>query len=67
MAKFIEKSDLENQELQTLPIRRGCSGMCACLGVCRDIVGYINRREYEEFMKTFVTLDQFLTDKCKGS
>jgi hypothetical protein len=67
MAKFIEKSDLENKELQMLPIRRGCSGMCACLGICKNIEGYIDRKDYEEFMKTFVTLDQFLTGKCNSN
>ena len=64
MAKYIDQSDLKNKELQMLPIRRGCSGMCACLGICRDIEGYIDRKEYEDFMKNFVTLDQFLTEKC---
>lgn len=64
MAKYIDQSDLKNKELQRLPIRRGCSGMCACLGICRDIEGYIDRKEYEDFMKNFVTLDQFLTEKC---
>ncbi len=64
MAKFIDKSDLENNELQTLPIRRGCFGMCACLGTCQNIVGYIDRIEYEEFMRTFITLDKFLSEKC---
>lgn len=65
MAKFIEKSDLENIELQSLPIRRGCSGPCACLGTCKNIEGYIDRKEYEEFMKNFITLDDFLSKKCK--
>ena len=64
MAKFIEKSDLENLELQSLPIRRGCSGLCACLGTCKNIEGYIDRKEYDDFMKNFITLDVFLSKKC---
>ena len=65
MAKFIEKSDLENLELQSLPIRRGCSGLCDCLGTCKNIEGYIDRNEYEDFIKNFITLDDFLSKKCK--
>jgi len=65
MAKFIEKSDLENLELKSLPIRRGCSGPCGCLGTCKNIEGYIDRKEYEDFMKTFITLNDFLNQKCK--
>lgn len=64
MAKFIEKSDLENKELQMLPIRIGCSGMCACMGICKKIVGHVDRKEYEDFIKTYMTLDEFLNGKC---
>jgi len=65
MGKFIEKSDLENKDLQILPIRRGCyGGPCACLGVCKNIEGYIDRKEYEEFIEKFVSLDRFLSEKC---
>ena len=44
----IEKSDLENMELDPLPIRRGCFGECACIGTCLDVVGYISRVDYEQ-------------------
>ena len=44
----IEKSDLENLELDPLPIRRGCFGECACIGTCLDVVGYISRVDYEQ-------------------
>lgn len=64
MAKFIDKSDLENKELQRLPIRKGCyGGPCACLGICQDIVGYVDRIEYEEFISNLVTVEEFLTRK----
>lgn len=63
MAKFIEKSDLENQELQVLPIRRGCSGMCACLGICKNIEGYISRKEYEEYEEFKVEINKQLKMK----
>lgn len=63
MAKYIDKKDLENKELISLPIRRGCKGPCACLGTCMNIVGYIDRTEYEEFMKNYKTLDNFLSEK----
>jgi len=64
MAKFIDKSDLENKELQSLSIRRGCSGVCACIGTCQNIVGYVDRIEYEEFISNMVTINDFLTLKC---
>jgi len=65
MAKFIDKSDLANTELQSLPIRRGCyGGPCACLGTCKNIEGYVDRGEYEEFVSSMVTINDFLTLKC---
>jgi hypothetical protein len=64
MGKFIETADLNNTELQLLPIRRGCSGICACLGTCKTIVGYIERKEYDDFIKTYVDSNTFLTNKC---
>lgn len=60
MAKFIEKSDLANKELTSLPIRRGCSGACACLGTCRQIIGHVDRHEYEEFINNHMSIDKFL-------
>ena len=66
MAKRIDYSDLENKNLDILPIRRGCSaGKCACLGTCLQVVGYIDRKEYEEFVKTIPSMDEFLSMKVK--
>lgn len=65
MTKYIEKRDLENKELTSLPIRRGCSADgCGCMGYCRDIVGSVNREEYETFMKNYVSKEDFLSNKC---
>lgn len=68
MAKFIAKSDLENKELKKLPIRRGCnSGVfgCACLGICLNILGYVDREEYENFITESKSVGDFLDEKCK--
>jgi hypothetical protein len=62
--KYIDKKDLENRELTLLPIRRGCGGFCACLGTCMQIAGYVERADYDAFMKTYVSLEDFLKDKC---
>lgn len=67
MAKFIDQSDLDNKELKQLPIRRGCIGWCACLGLCRDIVGHIDREKYEYFIKEYQTVDEFLTNYCNNT
>jgi len=63
--KYIDKSDLTNKEIISLPIRRGCLGPCACLGFCKEIFGYVDRNEYEEFIKNMITLDDFLISKCE--
>lgn len=68
MAKYIDKTDLDNGDLNLLPIRKGCSGgPCACLGTCRNIVGYVDRNEYEEFIRNYVTLDNFLFQRCENN
>ena len=66
MGKYIEKSDLENTELKNLPIRRGCNNVfgCACLGICKNIEGYIDREEYEKFVNEFKSVEDFLDEKC---
>lgn len=50
MAKHIEQSDIKNKDLKLLPIRRGCSGLCACMGTCLNIVGYIERVKYDKLI-----------------
>lgn len=67
MSKFIEQSDLDNKELQQLPIRRGCPGFCACMGLCKDILGYIDRQKYEYFLKEYITMGDFLTNHCDNN
>ena len=57
MSKYVQKSDLENKELEKLPIRRGCyTHLCACIGTCINIVGYVDREEYETLIKNFKSL-----------
>ena len=66
MSKYIQKSDLENKELEKLPIRRGCYiHLCACIGTCINIVGYVDREEYETFIKNFKSFEDFLNEKCE--
>jgi hypothetical protein len=66
MAKKINLTDLENKNLELLPIRRGCgAGMCACLGTCLQVIGYIPRKDYEEFIKTIPSTDEFLSKYVK--
>lgn len=51
--KHIYKSDIENLELKSLPIRRGCNAGsmgCACIGSCKEIVGYIDRDCADEIL-----------------
>lgn len=61
--KYVDQSDLENKEITELRIRRGCNNICACLGTCYQVVGHINRAEYEEFIKNYVSLEDFLSKK----
>lgn len=63
MAKGILKSDLDNIELNKLPIRRGCIGPCACSGYCKEVLAYIDRKEYEDFIEKYISLEEFLTKK----
>jgi hypothetical protein len=63
MGKYIDQSDLNNNDLEILAIRRGCSGICACLGTCRSIIGYIDRKDYNDYLSTYktnLTFDEFL-------
>ncbi len=60
--KKILSTDLENKELDVLPIRRGCSGMCGCLGTCLQIVGHIPRKEYEDFLMKYKSIGDFLSE-----
>ncbi len=48
MPLHIDQSDLLDTTLDNLPIIRGCSAPngCACIGLCKTIVGYILRETY---------------------
>lgn len=62
----IDNIDLKNKNLDILPIRQGClSNACACIGTCQNVVGYIDRIEYEEFMKTIPSINEFLSNFVK--
>jgi hypothetical protein len=77
MAKRINKSDLDNRDkyIRMLPIRHGCGAeKCACLGVCENIIGYVEREEYEGFVRRIadyhysdneieIAFENFLTGK----
>ena len=67
MAKRINWYDYNNKNLDFLPIRKGCEAeMCACLGVCEEIVGYVPRKDYEDFDKSTVSAtDEFLSKYIK--
>lgn len=65
MARYIEKKDIDDPELTLLPIRRGCGGVCACLGTCKLIVGYVSRDEYERFMAGYKSVSDFLESFVK--
>lgn len=59
----ISNKDLENKELNMLPIRRGClSEKCACLGLCQNIVGEISREEYGRRIGYFDSCEEMLRD-----
>lgn len=72
MSKYIAMSDLKRKDLQMLPIRRGCTKVCACLGVCMNVVGYVSRIEYDNFVESTKlghllspdVVDKFLNEKC---
>jgi hypothetical protein len=47
---IIYKSDLEKTKyFENVPVRQGCIGPCACLGICQNVIGYVNKAEYEYF------------------
>ena len=64
-ARFVEKSDVDNTELQKLPIRAGCSsgGGCGCTGRCFEIVGEISREKYEKTINIVKTMSKEEFDK----
>lgn len=43
--RFIEEEDFNNPELDKIPVRNGCAGMCGCTGYCREIAGYVSRED----------------------
>ena len=63
--RFVEKSDIDNTELQKLPIRAGCSsgGGCGCTGSCFKIVGEISREKYEQTINIVKTMSKEEFDK----
>jgi hypothetical protein len=63
--KNVHTTDLNNKNLDLLPIRRGCKGLCACLGICEQVIGYVPRDDYEAFLKTIPSTDEFLTRYIK--
>ena len=66
MAKRIDSTDLKNKNLDVLPIRKGCSAdRCACLGTCEQVIGYVPRADYEEFLKKIPSIDEFLSKHIK--
>lgn len=63
--RFVEESDINNTELQKLPIRAGCSsgGGCGCTGRCFEIVGEISREKYEKTINIVKTMSKEEFDK----
>ena len=62
--RFVDESDISNIEMQTLPIRAGCSsGGCGCTGRCREIVGEISRQDYEKTINVVKTMSKEDFDK----
>ena len=62
--RFVDGSDISNIEMQTLPIRAGCSsGGCGCTGRCREIVGEISRQDYEKTINVVKTMSKEDFDK----
>jgi len=60
----IDQKDYDDPKIKDLPIRRGCSGLCACLGTCKLVVGSIKRNVYESFLTNRIyfkeTVHEFL-------
>lgn len=59
---LVRPEDLQQcGENELVPVRRGCGGgPCACTGACNKIVGYIHSQTYVDFMKSFVSVEDFL-------
>tara|TARA_R110000803_G_scaffold178414_2_gene240819 strand:+ start:286 stop:555 length:270 start_codon:yes stop_codon:yes gene_type:complete len=49
--RTINEKDLENDALQMIPVRNGCSGWCGCTGHCREIAKFIPREEALEWQR----------------
>ena len=63
MVRILE-SDLKNDELESLPIRKGCSGDCYCIGTCQQIITYLSRQEFEQAVKKWGFVQtMFIIDK----
>lgn len=58
--------DFDNQAYDMLPIRKGCgSSLCACRGTCKEIIGYISREDYTEYIKSKEELENSIKRKIK--
>jgi hypothetical protein len=63
---YVDKGDLDNKLITALPVLNGCGaaahGGCGCLGFCLNVVGYIDRDKYEQFLANYKTKEEFLTE-----
>lgn len=58
---FVSQADVDNPELDVLPVRQGCGGgWCACSGSCQKIVGHITRSEHEKHVKLVMLGEMFI-------
>lgn len=59
--RFVDQKDVDNEELDVLPVRRGCgAGWCGCSGSCQVIVGHITRAEYDKHQKLVALGEMFI-------
>ena len=59
---YVDQKDLDNPNLDMLPIRNGCSGgPCACSGYCQRIQGFVKRDAWEKRL-AYRNLAQTLID-----
>ena len=61
---LVRQEDFDNLSVyqKDLPVRRGCGfGPCACTGYCDLIIGWIDRDTYSSFMKSYVSVEDFIS------
>lgn len=57
---IVSKEDLDS-DINPLPVRKGCwGGPCACTGTCQKVVGEIERNRYTEFIKNYISPEEWL-------